>query len=69
MGGIRFLGKPFSVLQCCRFLAHGRQNLDTRLKFGMCRIDTILMFVNFVDDTISSLDFNSIGNIGGTLKL
>ena len=63
VGGVGFLPKTyFSLLRCCQFLAHGCQNRDIDLKFGMGgRIDTIFMWIKFGDDPISSLDFSFTG--------
>ena len=61
--GVGFLAKAYFLLsQCCRFLAHGCQNLDIDLKFKIegC-IDIILMCVKFGDDPNCSLDFSFIG--------
>ena len=57
----------FLLPQGCTLLAHGCQDWDINLKFKMGgHIDTILMWVKFGDDPISSLDFSFIG--GCTLK-
>ena len=63
VGGVGFLTKAyFSLPQCCQFLAHGCHNWDIDLKFKMGGpIDTILMWLKFCDDPISSLDFCFIG--------
>ena len=60
---VAFLPKAyFSLPRCCQFLAHGCQNRDIDLKFGMGgRIDIIFMWVKFGDDPISSLDFSFTG--------
>ena len=70
VGGVGFLMKAyFSLPQCCQFLAHGCQNRDIDLKFGMGgRIDTISMWIKFGDDPISSLDFSFTGRGGVPLN-
>ena len=65
VGFVGFLAKAyFSQLHCCQFLAHGCQNRDIDLKFGMGgHIDTIVMWIKFGDDPISSLDFSLTGGV------
>merc|ERR1712243_442298 len=63
VGRVGFLPKAyFSLQRWSQFLAHGCQNRDIDLKFGMGGlIDTIFMWVKFGDDPISSLDFSFTG--------